>query len=167
MSNYPNDPNQPGGNGEQPNDGSGYPQYGQPQYGNPPQEGQQPGGPQYGAPHDGSQYGAQSYGAPQYGAQPYGAPQYGAPQPGSPYGGVMPQEHQRGTLILVLGILSLVCCGLFTGIPAIIMGRQAMQEIDASGGAIGGRGKVKAGFICGIIGTAWTVVVVIIRLAAH
>nr|WP_281379721.1 DUF4190 domain-containing protein [Flexivirga oryzae] len=68
---------------------------------------------------------------------------------------------------MVLGILSLVCCGLFTGIPAIILGRQAMQEIDSSGGAVGGRGKVKAGFICGIIGTVWTIIYAIVRLATH
>lgn len=148
MTNYPNDPNQPGAGGEKPNDGSGYPQYGNPQ------------GGQYGAPQQGGQYGA----------QPYGSPQYGAPQQGSPYGGGAPVpqgEHSKSTLILVLGILSIVCCGLFTGIPAIIMGRQAQQEIESSGGALGGAGKVKAGFICGIIGTVLSVIGIVIRLAAN
>ncbi|WP_446664086.1 DUF4190 domain-containing protein [Flexivirga sp. B27] len=115
-------------------------------------------------PKDGS--GNPQYGSPQYGAQPYGSPQYGAPQQGSPYGGaVEPQEHDKATLIMILGILSIPCCGLFTGIPAIIMGRQALQQIDASGGMLGGRSKVQAGFICGIIGTAWTIVAAIVRLA--
>lgn len=166
MTNYPNDPNQPGGYGEQPKegsgDGSGYPQYGAPQ--GDPQYGAPQGGPQYGAPQGDPQYGAPQ-GTPQYGAAPYGSPQYGAPQQGGPYGAPMQQEHDKSTLILVLGILSLVCCGLFTGIPAIIMGRQAMQQIDSSGGMLSGRGKVQAGFICGIIGTVWTVIAAIVRLA--
>jgi hypothetical protein len=63
------------------------------------------------------------------------------------------QEHPKGTTILVLGILSLVCCGIFTGIPAWVMGNSALKEIDRSGGAYSNRGTVKAGMICGIIGT--------------
>ena len=184
MTNYPNDPNQPGGYGEQPKDGSGdgagdasgnKPQYGSPQYGYPgynsPQYGAPQAGPPYGAPQDGSPYGAPQNGS-QYGAQPYGAPQYGAPQYGAPqyggdpYGAPMQKDHDRATLIMVLGILSIVCCGLFTGIPAIIMGRQATQQIDASGGALGGRGKVQAGFICGIIGTVLSVLGIVVRLTA-
>lgn len=158
MTNYPNDPNQPGGYGEQPQDGSGngsgYPQYGAPEQGSNPQYGS----PQYGAPQEGS---------PQYGAQPYGSPQYGAPQQGgNPYGAPVPQDHQRATLVMVLGIISIVFCGLVTGIPAIIMGRQALTQIDASGGALSGRGKVMAGFICGIIGTAWSVIGIIIKLTS-
>ncbi|GGB19364.1 hypothetical protein GCM10011492_06500 [Flexivirga endophytica] len=151
MTNYPNDPNQPGGYGEQPKDGSGdssgNPQYGTPDYNSP----------QYGAPQEGSQYGA----------QPYGSPQYGTPdKQGNPYGAPVPQEHDKSTLIMILGILAIPCCGLFTGIPAIIMGRQALAQIDSSGGMLGGRGKVQAGFICGIIGTVLSVLGVIIRLAS-
>jgi hypothetical protein len=157
VTNYPNDPNQPGGYGEQqPGNGSGD----QPS-GNPPQ-----GGPQYGAPgQGGQQYGGQPY----PGQQPYSSPQYGAPQQNNPYTGppAPAGDHQRATLIMILGILSIPCCGLFTGIPAIIMGRMALQEIDSSGGAISGRGKVNAGFICGIIGTVLSVVGIIVRLAAH
>jgi hypothetical protein len=69
-------------------------------------------------------------------------PGYGAPPP----------EHPRATTILVLGILSLVTCGIL-GIPAWIMGNTALREIDASRGALGGRGNVQAGRICGIIAT--------------
>ena len=76
-------------------------------------------------------------------------PQYGAPPPA----GGMPANHPRGTTVLILGILSLVCCGIFTGIPAIIMGRGALSEIDANPTAYGNRGTVFAGYLCGIIGT--------------
>jgi Domain of unknown function (DUF4190) len=94
-----------------------------------------------------------------YGQQnPYGQPQ----QPyGQPVGGA---DHPRGTLILVLGILSIVCCGLFTGIPAIVMGKNAMAEIDAAPGRYGNRGTIKAGFICGIIGTALSAVGILLNV---
>jgi hypothetical protein len=70
-------------------------------------------------------------------------------------------------LILVLGILSIPCCGLFTGIPAWVMGSSTLKQIDASGGAIGGRGLVKAGYICGIVGTVLSVLGVIIQVAVR
>jgi hypothetical protein len=35
-----------------------------------------------------------------------------------------------------------------------VIGKRALNEIDASGGTIGGRGNVNAGYICGIIATA-------------
>jgi hypothetical protein len=99
-----------------------------------------------------------SYGTP----PPPPPPGYGAPQPQY---GAPPPNHPRAVLILVLGIVSLVCCGLFTGIPAWIMGSSAIKEIDASGGAIGGRGMVKAGYICGIIGTVLSVLFFLGRVA--
>jgi hypothetical protein len=87
-------------------------------------------------------------------------PQYGAPAPGG-----APASHPRATLILVLGILSIPCCGLFTGIPAIILGNNAKKEIAASGGTMGGQGAVNAGYICGIIGTVLSIVGLIINIA--
>lgn len=91
-------------------------------------------------------------------------PQYGAPQP--PYGAPVP-NHPRATLTLVLGIVSILCCGLFTGIPAIILGRSAMTEIDANPGRWQGRGTLKAGFICGIIGTVLSVLGIIGNIAYY
>jgi hypothetical protein len=98
-----------------------------------------------------------SYGAPGPGYPP---PNYGAPHPGY-YASPSP-DHPQATTILVLGILSIICCGLFTGIPAIVMGRSALAEIDASPGRYGSRGSVKAGLVCGIIGTAWSALMILI-----
>ena len=47
-------------------------------------------------------------------------------------------------------------CGAFTGIPAMIIGRRTVREIDESQGALGGRSQAQAGFILGIIGTVLT-----------
>jgi len=60
-------------------------------------------------------------------------------------------EPHRGTLILVLGILSLVMCGFFTGIPAWIMGRNDLEKIKAGQMDPEGEGPTKGGMICGII----------------
>jgi len=89
------------------------------------------------------------------------------PQYGAPMSGAAGANHPRATLILVLGILSIPCCGLFTGIPAIILGNSAKKEIAASGGTIGGSGSVNAGFICGIIGTVLSVLGIILRVALY
>jgi TRAP-type C4-dicarboxylate transport system permease small subunit len=79
-------------------------------------------------------------------------------QPGFPYG---PRADQRqATTALVLGILGLVICGLLAPF-AWSIGRKSMQEIDASGGALGGRGKAQAGYIMGIIGTVLLAVAVL------
>ena len=113
--------------------------------------GGQPGGQFGGQP--GGQFGGQPGG--QYGGQP--GP-YGAPPPGyiapSPYGwGAPPRDHPNGTTILVLGILSLVACGL-CGPFAWSMGNKAIKEMDSQPGANwSNRGNVSAGRVCGIIGT--------------
>ena len=85
-------------------------------------------------------------------------PQYGAYGP--------PRDHPQATTILVLGILSLVVCQLI-GPVAWVMGKRALDEIDRSGGAVGGRGQIQAGYICGIIASvliALALVVVVIAV---
>jgi Domain of unknown function (DUF4190) len=85
-------------------------------------------------------------------------PGYGAaPGYGPPVG-----NNSKAIWALVLGILGLLCCGFFTGIPAIILGKQAQNEIDRTGGAQGGRGMATAGFVLGIIACVWGVVSIIL-----
>jgi len=85
------------------------------------------------------------------------------PQSFSP--GMLPH---RGTLILVLGILSIVICG-FLGPVAAIMGKGDLAKIDNGTMDPTGRGTTLAGMICGIIGSIflvlgilWVVFVVIL-----
>ena len=73
---------------------------------------------------------------------------YGAPQPA--YGGGGQSEHPQGTMILVMGILGLVCCGILA-IVAWVMGNKAQKEIDA--GQYAPTSGVKIGRILGMIGT--------------
>ena len=58
---------------------------------------------------------------------------------------------------MILGIVGMVFCCLFAGIPAIVLGRQAKDEIDAAPGAQEGRGMATAGFVLGIISTVGSV----------
>ena len=98
----------------------------------------------------------------------YGPPPGGydsAPPPPPGYGGYGSQpagNNKKAIWSLVLGILGIVCCGFFTGIPALILGKQAQSEIDASGGQQTGRGMATAGFILGIISIVWGIIGVIL-----
>ncbi len=75
----------------------------------------------------------------------------------TPTGPVAPPTPGSATTALVLGIISLVFCGLLTGIPAMIVGRNAKREIAQSGGQLGGEGIATAGFVTGLIGTILSV----------
>ena len=81
----------------------------------------------------------------------YGQPAYGAPAPAG--------NNKKATWALVTGILSLLCCGPL-GIVAIILGRNAEQEIRVSGQA--GAGMAKAGWILGIVALALLVLQIIL-----
>jgi Tfp pilus assembly protein PilE len=75
------------------------------------------------------------------------------------------QQPGRGTLILILGILSLILLGPFTGIPAWVMGSKDLKKIARGIITISERGTTKAGLILGIIGTLLGVAVVGIGIA--
>jgi hypothetical protein len=93
--------------------------------------------------------------------------QYGAP----PYGGFAAPDHSQAMLVLILGIVGLVVCGIAAPF-AWVIGNRVIAEIDASNGQVGGRSTANAGRICGIIGTVllglgllFAVIVVIVALA--
>jgi hypothetical protein len=69
-----------------------------------------------------------------------------------PYAGAQ-QTEGKATASMVLGILSLTCAGLVTGIPAFVLGMMSKKEIERSNGALGGGGMAMAGMITGGIGT--------------
>jgi len=77
-----------------------------------------------------------------------------------PYGGTQ-FEHPKGTTVLVLGILSLVICGLL-GPFAWSQGNSAMAEIDRNPMAYSNRSTVQIGRILGIIGSCYLVFQVLI-----
>ena len=64
-----------------------------------------------------------------------------------------PLKPHRGTLTLVLGILSIVCC-FICGIIAWVMANKDFKEMAAGRMDPSGMGLTKAGKICGIVGIA-------------
>jgi hypothetical protein len=80
-----------------------------------------------------------------------------------PVGGDPNEKNKLGVWALVLGILSILCCGFFTGIPAIILGingKKAAEEGRASNGSL-----ANVGFILGIIGCALSVLGFVLQAA--
>lgn len=123
----------------------------------PPGEGEQP--PQYPSqqPPPAEQPGYWEQQARQPG------PGYPSPYPPQPY---VP-DHPKATTCLVLGILGVVLCQVIAPF-ALVMGKRTVDEIDASGGRVGGRGSAQAGYVLGIVGTVllglalvWVIVLVI------
>ena len=89
------------------------------------------------------------------------------PQPVQGYGpipGEIPTEG-KATASMVLGILSVVCIGIFAGIPAIILGHMARKNIRSSLGRLKGDGMALAGIIMGYVSVAYTCVMLIIIAA--
>ncbi|WP_069165446.1 DUF4190 domain-containing protein [Nocardia altamirensis] len=70
--------------------------------------------------------------------------------PNQPIGN--PVEHPNATAVLFLGAASVLCCGVL-GPVAWAMGKRALDQIEESHGAYGGRVQVMVGYILGIIGT--------------
>jgi hypothetical protein len=74
------------------------------------------------------------------------------------------REHPAGTTVLVLGILSLVICGLL-GPFAWVKGNNAKREMDAQPGVQWtNRGSITAGRICGMIATILLIVGVVVAV---
>lgn len=70
--------------------------------------------------------------------------------PNQPLGS--PVEHPQATAVLFLGAASILCCGAL-GPVAWALGKRALDQIEASGGAVGGRAQVLVGYVLGVIGT--------------
>ena len=87
---------------------------------------------------------------------PVWPPQQGSP---SPYGA--PQSNSNATLILVLGILSIVCIPIL-GPVAWILGNNALKSGTVDPSQLG---QINAGRICGMIGSVFIVLGIIYYIA--
>ena len=93
-------------------------------------------------------------------------PPSSAPTPASP----MPPTYVPAGLptaneaiwSLILGIGSFFLCGIFMGIPAIILGNNAKKKIATAGGQLGGQGLATAGIVLGWISVGLTIAAVAI-----
>jgi hypothetical protein len=145
---YGSPPPPPGG--DTPTYGGQTPSYGS----TPPAYGSTP--PSSGDPGGSSSYG--SYGTPPPYSGDYGQGGYG--------GGYGYPRNSLGVWSLVLGLVGIFLCGLFTGIPAIVVGHRARGAV-AEGQANNG-GMATAGIVLGWIATILSLlgVVVLVLLVA-
>ncbi|MFI9505891.1 DUF4190 domain-containing protein [Nocardia sp. NPDC052566] len=74
-----------------------------------------------------------------------------------------PVEHPNATAVLFLGAASLLCCGVL-GPVAWALGKRALDQIEESGGAYGGRTQVIVGYTLGVIGTILMIVLAVLFL---
>ncbi|MFR9771296.1 DUF4190 domain-containing protein [Nocardia sp. SC052] len=81
--------------------------------------------------------------------------------PNQPIGA--PVEHPNATAVLFLGAASVLCCGVL-GPVAWTLGRRALDQIEESGGAYGGRAQVVVGYVLGVIGTVLMIVFALLFL---
>ncbi len=98
---------------------------------------------------------------------PTGPPPPPPPPAGGYYATGATKPHPRGVTVLVLGILSFFCLGIILGPIAIVMGTNALKEIDANPGVYSNRGQVNAGRICGIVGTVLSVLLIIAAISGN
>ena len=74
-----------------------------------------------------------------------------------------PLKPHRGTVVLILGILGIVCCTI-CGIVAWVMGNNDLREMAAGTMDASGRGLTQAGKICGMISVILQIVGLVIWL---
>jgi type II secretory pathway pseudopilin PulG len=94
-------------------------------------------------------------------AQAQYPPQQAYPLQAQPYPGqFQPQTDGKATASLILGILSILCFGLLTGLPAIILGHISRGNIEQSRGRLTGAGMALAGLILGYVSIVFTIVII-------
>jgi uncharacterized membrane protein YjgN (DUF898 family) len=98
-------------------------------------------------------------------------PAYNPPPPPSNYIGPNPQpvpppagSNSKAVIALVLGIASVFCCGIFTGIPAAILGKMEMDAIKQGRSPESNMGMAKAGFWIGIVGSVLFILGIVLTL---
>lgn len=75
-----------------------------------------------------------------------------------------PLAPHRGTLILVLGIVSIACSCFICGIIAWVMGNNDLKQMAAGMMDRTGEGLTKAGKICGIVSVILAIVFIVFNL---
>lgn len=84
--------------------------------------------------------------------------------PPPPPGGQAPNKS-KAMWSLILSLASIICCcGFWTAIPGVILGKKELNAIEAGTSDPSNRGMAKAGFIIGIISIILTVISLIITL---
>jgi hypothetical protein len=90
-----------------------------------------------------------------------------------PYAAFAPRvpDHPQATLALVLGLVGVVGAFVLCGVTLVVspfawaLGHNAVKEIEASQGRLGGSSNARAGMILGIIGSVLLIVAILAVVA--
>jgi len=77
------------------------------------------------------------------------------------------QKKEQGLAIasLVCGVLSFLCCSVFTGIPAIVLGIMAMMKEKSDPSRYAGKGMAIGGIVLGAVSILIMIVYLILLMA--
>ncbi|MBT7216360.1 MAG: DUF4190 domain-containing protein [Verrucomicrobia bacterium] len=96
---------------------------------------------------------------------PYSPPVEGVEGASYTPGPSLPVTNGLAIASMICGILSLIlfcfCGGLFLGIPAVICGHLSLNQLNAPGNSQQGRGMAIAGLICGYLGIAFLIIMML------
>ena len=96
---------------------------------------------------------------------PYSPPVEGVEGASYTPGPSLPVTNGLAIASMICGILSLIlfcfCGGLFLGIPALICGHLSLNQLNAPGNSQQGRGMAIAGLICGYLGIAFLIIMML------
>lgn len=95
-------------------------------------------------------------------------PSFNPPPPPSPpmNTGTSGGASSNAIVALVLGILSYIACGILAAIPAWIMGKKELNEINAGRSPEAGRSLAKIGMWLGIINVVLSVIAIFFLVIA-
>ena len=82
----------------------------------------------------------------------------------TPPGGMQGGASSNAIISLVLGILSYISCGIFVAIPAWIIGKKELAEIDAGRSPENGRTMAKIGMWLGIVNVILSIIAVFVMM---
>ncbi len=88
----------------------------------------------------------------------YPDPSQGQPFYGQAFGPNPTEKNNLGNWALGLGIASVLCCGLVTGIPAAVLGYLGLQA--ANEGRATNKGMAIAGIVLGALSIVWTIIAI-------
>ena len=96
---------------------------------------------------------------------PYSPPVEGVEGASYTPGPSLPVTNGLAIASMICGILSLVffcfCGGLFLGIPAVICGHLSLNQLNAPGNCQQGRRMAIAGLVCGYLGIAFLIIMML------
>lgn len=100
------------------------------------------------------------------GPYPVPPPQQQMPMLPAPVYAPPSQTDSKAIISLILGIVSILCCGfgMLFGIPAIVLGAMSKRDINRSGGALGGDGMAIGGMVTGGLSTLISVGYIIVEI---